>query len=107
MGPLTEAELAQHIGVSQQVKHYAAAIDRDSARERLAARAGAESGAGGQTDAPVSRGREEKDAGTSIGDMLNSPLARTIAGTLTRGLMGALLPRRTSASRSTSRRRYF
>ena len=108
MGPLTEAELAQHIGVSQQVKHYAAAIDRDSARERLAARAGAESeGAKSGAAPPASRGREEQDAGTSIGDMLNSPLARTIVGTLTRGLMGALLPRRTSASRSTSRRRYF
>ena len=109
MGPLTDAEMAQRIGASEQVKHYAEAIDRNSAREMLAARAGAESKAEAQSaDAgPAPRAGKEQDAAPNLGDMLNSPLARTIVGTLTRGLMGALLPRRTATRRSTSRRRIF
>ncbi len=109
MGPLTDGEMAQRIGASEQVKHYAEAIDRNSAREMLAARAGAETAAEAPAAgaAPAPRSSKEQDAAPNIGDMLNSPLARTIAGTLTRGLMGALLPRRTTTRRSTARRRIF
>ena len=45
-------------------------------------------------DTPVRKGgahARDEDVGTSIAEALNSPLARTIAGTITRGLMGALL----------------
>jgi len=38
MGPLTDAELAQFISSSAQVKEYAQSIDRDSAREMLGQR---------------------------------------------------------------------
>src|SRR4029077_9639649 len=52
MGPLTDAELAQALGASSQVKEYAQAVDRESAREMLAARlAPAAVGRGGASDA--------------------------------------------------------
>ena len=38
MGPLTDAEMAQRLASSAQVKEYATAIDRESARELLAKR---------------------------------------------------------------------
>ena len=38
MGPLTEAEMSGQLAASKQVQEYAEAIDRESARELLAAR---------------------------------------------------------------------
>jgi DNA helicase HerA-like ATPase len=103
MGPLTDAELQQRLGASQQVRHYATAVDRESARELLAARAADAPDGAEEVEAP--RGRGSKAEAGTLGDILNSPVARTIAGTITRGLMGALLgpPRR----RTTRRRRYY
>jgi DNA helicase HerA-like ATPase len=114
MGPLTDDELRQRLAQSAQVKEYATAVDRESARELLAARmSGDAAGRGGvarevQDDeraAPEPRGAS---AGSSLADMLNSPIVKSIAGRATtqvmRGLMGALLgppPRRRT------RRRYY
>jgi hypothetical protein len=95
MSPLTDVELLQHVTASPQVREYAQAVDRQSAREMLAARAAAapavpDEAAG--TTAPASRGgRLSKEPPSALARALNSPVARTIAGAVTRGLMGALL----------------
>lgn len=108
MGPPGEAEL-QALLRSPQVRRYAQTIDRDSAHEMLARRmAPANRGrevddddevdteAYGEPERPRRKTRSTSDEGNEWGDILNSPLARTIAGQVTRGLMGALLgsPRR-------------
>ena len=104
MGPLTEEELARALGASSQVREYATAVDRESAREMLAARLTAEAGgaepAGAPTPARAMRGSKEPP--TPLETILRSPVTRTVAGVVARGLLGALLgppPRR--------RRRYY
>ncbi len=95
MGPLTPEELAPRLQ-TPQAKKYATAIDRESAREVLEKRhADAEqAAAAAAVDAPAGKGgvREEESA---LGAFLRSPVARTIAvtvaGTLTRTVLGALL----------------
>jgi len=109
MGPLTDAEMAQQIGSSAQVKEYATPIDRESARELLAKRiaAGSSDAAGAGTApaaqpgaAPRSGGRTPKPEPTAFEKVINSPLTRTVAGVVARGIMGALLPRRRTTTRS-------
>jgi len=99
MGPLTPAEIAPLLQ-TEQVRRYAAAVDRESAYEILANRL--EPGAG-QAEAPAptppapkptAPAKKSESAWT---EALRSPVARTIANQVTRGLMGALLgppPRR-------------
>jgi uncharacterized protein len=108
MGPLTDAEMTQRLASSAQVKEYATPIDRESARELLAKRiAATATGAdGGATDAgqPSSAaptaartgGRAPKPEPSTFEKVINSPLTRTVAGVVARGIMGALLPRRTT-----------
>ncbi|MEO5815833.1 MAG: helicase HerA-like domain-containing protein [Gemmatimonadaceae bacterium] len=94
MGPLTDSELQQQLRASSQVMEYARAIDRESAREMLAARsapAAAAEQAPEVGDAPAPRGRPAREAPTMFEQVLKSPMARTVAGVVTRGLMGALL----------------
>jgi hypothetical protein len=94
MGPLTDDELQQRLSSSAQVRKYAKAVDRESAREMLAARAAAsapEQEEGGQQEAAPARGRAAKAAPTAFEQILKSPVTRTVAGTITRGLMGALM----------------
>ena len=98
MGPLSDAELAAALA-TPIARKYAAAVNRDSAAEKLAREAAPKGAPAEQDDTPVRRGpapAAEESFGETIADALNSPLARTIAGTITRGLMGALLgpPRR-------------
>jgi len=97
MGPLTELELRGCLA-TPLVQKYAGAVNRDSAAEKLARQdaPAASAPAGRPSD---SRRESRVDEGPSIADMLNSPLARTVAGAITRGLMGALLG-------PTRRRRY-
>ena len=109
MAPLPDFDAA--VARSMQVKKYATDIDRESAREKLAARVspaaipqpGAQQtngGAGSSSPAPAPRrGKEPPGAFEQI---MKSPVTRTIAGTITRGLMGALLgtPKRRSTTRS-------
>jgi hypothetical protein len=100
MGPLSETELSQRLTASKQVQEYSQAIDRESAHEMLAARM-----AGRTEAAPVEKPaprRTSAEPASTFEQVLKSPLARSIATTVTRGLLGALLgppPRR--------RRRYF
>ncbi|MFN8587039.1 MAG: helicase HerA-like domain-containing protein [Candidatus Eisenbacteria bacterium] len=110
MGTLTDAELGAALAASEQVAEYAQAVDRESARERLAARmapaaaAPAAAAAPPDADAPDPGAKAAETvagAAAAVGAALNSPLgrqvARTVVSTVTRGLLGALLgspPRR-------------
>jgi DNA helicase HerA-like ATPase len=101
MGPLTEDEMQQRLASSAQVREYATAIDRESAREILTGRAAKDApGAAEQEreeepvarrETPAPRGRAAKEPPTTFDKILKSPISRTIAGTITRGLMGALM----------------
>ena len=106
MGPLTDAEMAQRLASSPQVKEYATPIDRESARELLAKRATPAAAQGGDADqaapsasAPArTAGRAPRPEPSTLEKVINSPLARTVAGAVARGIMGALLPRQRSTS---------
>jgi DNA double-strand break repair helicase HerA and related ATPase len=97
MGPLTEEEMRVRLDASAQIKKYAQAVDRESARELLAARATApttidrdRAAPAPAPSAPAPR-RGAKPPPNPIEQILKSPVARTVAGQLTRGLLGALL----------------
>jgi DNA helicase HerA-like ATPase len=101
MAPI--ADLDAEVAKSVQVRKYRDAIDRESARERLAARVVPAQPA--REDAPLppppSRRAAKEPPGT-FDQILKSPVTRTVAGVITRGLMGALLGsprRRTTRSR--------
>lgn len=89
MGPLTDAELAQRTN-TPQVKKYAQAIDRESARELLAARAT------GTLAPPAQSVANTPSAWDAVA---NSPLAkqvgrqvvRQVTSSITRGLLNALV----------------
>jgi hypothetical protein len=112
MAPLPDFD--QAVARSMQVKKYAEAIDRDSAREKLAARvvpvAAAEEAPGQSSQSQPSytpppaapAPRRAKEQPGAFAQILKSPVARTVAGAITRGLMGALVgaPRRRSSTRS-------
>jgi hypothetical protein len=105
MGPLTADEMSQRLASSSQVREYATAFDRESAREilakRLAAANTAEAGSDDGDDendaeseraeAARSGGRAGKPAPSTFEKVMNSPLTRTVAGVVARGIMGALL----------------
>jgi DNA helicase HerA-like ATPase len=107
MTPLSDDELGRRIASSEQVRRYAGDVDRESAREILAGRVAATapsldvhvSGgpAGRAPRAPTAR-TGKKPPGT-FESILKSPVTRTVATTITRTLMGALL--------GTSRRRRY
>jgi len=98
MGPLTAAEMSQRLAASEQVREYAQAVDRESAREMLA-KSMAATPAGEPAEAvPAGAGhRAAAEPPSTFEQILKSPLTRTVAGVVTRGLLGALLgpaPRR-------------
>ena len=113
MGPLTDDEMHQRLASSAQVRKYATAIDRESAREMLTARAtaahdqdeAAEEQAAQQA-APAPRGRAGKEPPSTFETILKSPVTRTVAGTITRGLMGALMGSLGIRRSAPRRRRY-
>jgi hypothetical protein len=95
LGPLTDAEMGQRLAASKQVQEYAQPVDRESAREMLAARMG-QGAAAGTTPAAAGGGRGAAGGALDgLAGALNSPLVKTIAGRATtqimRGLMGAML----------------
>ena len=99
MAPLDPAEFQARVAASEQVREYAQAIDRESAREMLASRmtAPAESAPAPAEARPARVPRAAKEPPSALEQIFNSPTTRTIAGQITRGLMGALLgspPRR-------------
>jgi hypothetical protein len=109
MAPLPDID--QQIARSRQVSKYAQDIDRESAREKLAARVvpaaasqpTSQPGEPGSTYAPAPAPRAQskrtaKEPPGTLEQIMKSPVTRTVAGAITRGLMGALLgtPRRRS-----------
>lgn len=114
MGPLPDIDA--QIARSTQVKKYAQAVDRESAREMLAAKVvpqaqqpsappPQQTGPQGytpypQAPAPARRG-SAKEPPSTFDKIMKSPVTRTVAGAITRGIMGALVgsPRRRSSSR--------
>jgi DNA helicase HerA-like ATPase len=96
MGPLKPDETAR-LMQTPQVREYATPFDRDSAREMLARRLEATSGAsetkpeGEPAAPPPSRSAPPKPS--MLDELLRSPLARTVAGQVTRDVMGVLLGR--------------
>ena len=98
----------RHLEITPAIKKYATDIDRESAREMLAARVAPPSAApsapaqresGSPAPAPKApKGRAAKEPPGAFEQVMKSPVARTVAGAITRGLMGALLgtPRRRS-----------
>jgi len=101
MAPI--ADLGAEVAKSAQVRKYRDAIDRESAREKLAARvAPAQPGVEAAPPAPPPSRRAAKEPPGTFDQILKSPVTRTVAGAITRGLMGALLGsprRRTTRSR--------
>ena len=98
MGPLTPAEIAPLLQ-TEQVRRYAAAVDRESAYEILGQRLepGEAPAAPAPTAPPSKPAAPAKKTASAWTEALRSPVARTIANQVTRGLMGALLgppPRR-------------
>jgi hypothetical protein len=97
MGPLTDDEMHQRLASSALVRKYATAVDRESAREMLTARAAAGARAaqgeaeGTAEAAPAPATRGGKAPPTAFEQVLKSPVTRTVAGVVARGLMGALL----------------
>jgi len=92
MGPLTDAERAP-LMQTEQVRRYATAVDRASAYEILGQRFEPEetppaSAPKSPAPKPAAPAKKTESAWT---DALRSPVARTIANQVTRGLMGALL----------------
>jgi DNA helicase HerA-like ATPase len=90
MGPLTDVEFAQFISSSQQVKKYAQAVDRDSAREMLASR---------MVQAPAQELRAQPGARatrappSTMEQILKSPATKAVATTVVRGLFAVLANR--------------
>jgi hypothetical protein len=103
MGPLPDLE--QRVATSPQVRKYATDVDRESAREMLAAKVASaqpqQSGDAAANAPAAPAGRAAKAAPSTFEQVLKSPLTRTVAGVVTRGIMGALLgsTRRRSSSR--------
>jgi len=102
MGPLAADELARRLSSSAQVRKYAQDLDRESAREMLQARAedtAAEAKAAEREEDAKDRDRDDRSSGGGRGrekpgllaQILKSPMARSVATQVTRGLMGALL----------------
>jgi DNA helicase HerA-like ATPase len=98
MGPLSEAEMAQRLGASAQIHKYVQDVDRESARERLANRVTGVDAIRvppGERPAPApSSGRPRgaaKPPPSTFDKILKSPVTRSVAGQLTRGILGALL----------------
>ncbi|MGZ8378059.1 MAG: helicase HerA-like domain-containing protein [Gemmatirosa sp.] len=102
MGPLTDDEMRQRLASSAQVREYATAVDRQSAREMLTERAATKAAAEAERaefeDAETAlpsgrapRARAAREAPGTFEQLLKSPVARSVATAITRGLMGALL----------------
>jgi hypothetical protein len=97
MGPLTDDEMQQRLASSAQVRKYSTSVDRESAREMLSERAAAGARAA-QDDAddapdaaPAPATRGGRAPASAFEQILKSPVTRTVAGVVTRGLMGALM----------------
>lgn len=114
MAPLTDAEMAQRM-LTPQVRKYAEPVDRDSAREMLAAQYDAAETSDAAEAQAARRGKgaaegTEGGVGGALGAILRSSIGKSVVrtaavavtGTLVRGVLGSLLG--TKRRRSTRRR---
>jgi hypothetical protein len=81
MAPLTDAELQQRIGASAAVRKYGQAIDRESAEEKLEARAATAA----ERASPPAGGKPQP---STLERVLQSPVARTVSAEVVRGIFG-------------------
>ena len=112
MGPLTSDELQADIRQSDLLGEYGQAVDRESARERLAVRvtpaATTASQAGSASSPPPVRGEREapgvmRTIGNAALKTLTSPV---MLRALARGMLGVIAGKTVSAGRSRSRSRW-
>jgi len=103
MAPLTPEELQADIRESALLPEYGKAIDRESARELLAARlARATVEPAEEAPEPPLRGKQDRTMTEMAGDVVQSPLGKTVVREVVRGLFGLLgvkAPRRTTTTR--------
>jgi hypothetical protein len=94
MAPIPPADRMDRVRRSPLLAEYGTAVDRESAREMLLARAGgAAGGAQGAEPPAVPAGRpgaSEPTAAEAVGKAINSPLGRAVGRELVRGLFGIL-----------------
>ncbi len=109
MAPLSPEELAADIRQSDLLAEYGKAVDRESAREMLAARLQRPAAPPpGSAPAPSPSGRSGMSTGAKIGAAvvaaLGTTVARSVGRALVRGVLGGLLGGKTS--RATRRTRW-
>jgi uncharacterized protein len=113
MGPLAPDEMRRALSDSEQVRKYAEDVDRESAREMLQERFEEAGREREDQEGDERRDREDRDRDSGrrgrgrekpglLMQILKSPVARSVATQVTRGLMGALLG--TTGSRRRRRR---
>jgi hypothetical protein len=96
MGPLTPEELDADVKQSDFIREYGTPVDRESARELLAARLAKSAPAAGApaAPAPAPAGRVPISTGAKIGTAvvaaLGTTVARTVGRELVRGIFGML-----------------
>jgi uncharacterized protein len=104
MAPLTPEELQADIRESALLPEYGKPVDRESARELLAARLARATVEPGE-EPPVpgsSRNKQDRTMTEMAGDVVQSPLGKTVVREVVRGLFGLLgmkAPRRTTTTR--------
>jgi uncharacterized protein len=102
MAPLTPAELQADIRESDLLAEYGKAVDRESAREMLAARMArttSQPAEAGSKPQGSSRSTKERTIADVAGDVVSSPAGKTVIREVFRGLfglLGAKPPRRTT-----------
>jgi uncharacterized protein len=99
MGPLTPDELQSEIRESSFLAEYGKAVDRESAREMLAARLAQAAPPPAPEKSPPSARPSGRSIGDIAGDVVSSPVGKTVAREVVRGLfglLGAKPPRRTT-----------
>lgn len=109
MDVLTDAEIKQILNTSALIKRYNIEVDRESAYEILHAKIAKQEEQNGnfeklgqiKAEAPVSHGRRTQ---STFEQIMKSPVTKSIAVEITRGILGVLGLRSTSRSRSTSSR---
>jgi DNA helicase HerA-like ATPase len=102
MAPLSPAELQADIRQSDLLAEYGTPLNRESAREILAARIAAAAG----SDEPASDQRPGKSIGEIAGDVASSSVGRTVVREVVRGIFGLLGVKQVRARRTTRRSRW-
>ena len=93
IGPLTEAERAEHMKRSPLKGRYDQAVDRESAYELLNKRGeqAAAAAAQQQAEAPARRGREPESMATAMAKSAARAIGSQIGRQIVRGVLGSLL----------------